>query len=362
MGLIALEQALRIRFRASLFQDLIAALVLIQPAQYMDGLGDWIYRISNRLLADPPADFYATTTTLAFVPGMHGWMVAQIPDEGDIESILTFLETISLDELGPICQQALADYTRNFDLPRAVFPITRFEDLNAHLKRIQEQRENLYHRPKLAVPTEVIADYLLTPERLQQGLISSLKALWENGYAETYPEARQRWQHAIEYHTRQNYQADFAAIFRTVTGRPIPKPIQEQAERARTLEWHPSCYVGTYVVFSRYGDTLRISFNANLTPALNIESDKLVGLYPAMRAMADENRLHILGLLLHQEYSVGDLAELLHLSASTVSRHLTLLAKTDLVTVRPQGNLRYYRLNPDGFSDIIERLHAVMEK
>ncbi len=363
MGLIALEQALRVRFRSSLFQDMVATLVLIQPAQDVDGLGDWIYRVSGRLLADPPASFYETTTTLAFVPGLQGWLMSQLPDSDpaheNFDAILAFLETVSLPALAEACQQALADYSRNFDLPPC--PLTHFDDVNAHLKQIQAQRESQY-RPQLAVPTETIATFLLNPEQLRQGLIDNLKALWEKGYAENYPDARRRWQNAIDYHTRQDYPADLAALFRTVTGRPIPKIIQDQSEHAHSLEWYPSCYVGTYVVFSVYHQTVRISFNANLTPTTTTESDKLVSLYPVLKAMADENRLHILGLLANEEYSVGDLADLLALSASTVSRHLALLAKTDLVTVRPQGTLRYYRLNPGGLGDLIGRLQAALEQ
>lgn len=46
-----------------------------------------------------------------------------------------------------------------------------------------------------------------------------------------------------------------------------------------------------------------------------------------------------------QEFSVGDIAENFELTASTVSHHLQLLRRVELVHVRRSGKERLYRLN-----------------
>ena len=64
------------------------------------------------------------------------------------------------------------------------------------------------------------------------------------------------------------------------------------------------------------------------------------------KALANENRLKILGLLANRECSVGELATLLELKEPTISHHLGKLKGSDLVEIRVEGNDHLYRLNP----------------
>jgi DNA-binding MarR family transcriptional regulator len=63
------------------------------------------------------------------------------------------------------------------------------------------------------------------------------------------------------------------------------------------------------------------------------------------KALADENRLTLIGLLNQQEYNVGQLAEMLKLKEPTVSHHLAKLREVGLVNLRSIGNQRRYILN-----------------
>ncbi len=65
------------------------------------------------------------------------------------------------------------------------------------------------------------------------------------------------------------------------------------------------------------------------------------------KAMADESRLKIVGLLSSHERSVMDLAALLNLKEPTVSHHLSVLKELDLVTLRAEGNVHWYKLRVD---------------
>lgn len=62
------------------------------------------------------------------------------------------------------------------------------------------------------------------------------------------------------------------------------------------------------------------------------------------KALADANRLKILGLLAQRPYSGEELAALLDLKASTVSHHLAKLTEAGLVTARAEGYYNNYRL------------------
>jgi hypothetical protein len=65
------------------------------------------------------------------------------------------------------------------------------------------------------------------------------------------------------------------------------------------------------------------------------------------KAMADESRLKIVGLLSTAEHSVQQLATMLELKEPTVSHHLAILKQLDLVGLRAEGNFRWYRLNEE---------------
>lgn len=71
-----------------------------------------------------------------------------------------------------------------------------------------------------------------------------------------------------------------------------------------------------------------------------------------LKALADESRLRILGLLASGERSVDELAELLDLRSPTVSHHLAKLREAGLVRARTDGNTHLHALE-------VSRLHAL---
>jgi biotin operon repressor len=73
-------------------------------------------------------------------------------------------------------------------------------------------------------------------------------------------------------------------------------------------------------------------------------SEELVNFF---KALADPNRLKIVGLLAQQSYSVEELAALLNLKASTVSHHLARLSEAGLVSARTQSYYNVYQLEKE---------------
>ena len=67
----------------------------------------------------------------------------------------------------------------------------------------------------------------------------------------------------------------------------------------------------------------------------------------SFRALADNSRLRIVGLLAAREYSVRELARALGLREPTVSHHLAILKNAGLARVRADGTTRWYRLEEE---------------
>jgi hypothetical protein len=74
------------------------------------------------------------------------------------------------------------------------------------------------------------------------------------------------------------------------------------------------------------------------------------------KAMANETRLKIVGLLAQQERTVQELAETLGLKEPTISHHLAVLKDLDLVSVRPDGVMRWHALKPGALTAMNRRL------
>lgn len=66
-----------------------------------------------------------------------------------------------------------------------------------------------------------------------------------------------------------------------------------------------------------------------------------------LKALADETRLRIVGLLSEGELCVCDLTHTLGLPQSTVSRHLAHLKRAGIITGRRCKTWAYYRLSED---------------
>lgn len=79
-------------------------------------------------------------------------------------------------------------------------------------------------------------------------------------------------------------------------------------------------------------------------------------LLPILKALADANRLKIIGLLAREPLSVEQMADMLELSPSTVSHHLAQLSRAGLVSARAESYYNVYRLESEAFDQVARRL------
>jgi ArsR family transcriptional regulator len=78
------------------------------------------------------------------------------------------------------------------------------------------------------------------------------------------------------------------------------------------------------------------------------------------KAMADETRQRVMGLLCCRWLCVGDIVEEMHgITQPTVSHHLAILREAGLVHVRREGKQVFYSLNQDEVVDCCGRIMRV---
>lgn len=64
-----------------------------------------------------------------------------------------------------------------------------------------------------------------------------------------------------------------------------------------------------------------------------------------LKAVADENRLRMVGLMSERAYTVTELATVFNLTEPTVSHHVSKLHGAGLLRLRMEGNQRFYSIN-----------------
>jgi predicted transcriptional regulator len=87
-----------------------------------------------------------------------------------------------------------------------------------------------------------------------------------------------------------------------------------------------------------------------------VENAYVEELLTFFKALSDANRLKIVALLAKEPLSVGQLAEMLGLSSSTVSHHLSKLSDVGLVSARADGYYNIYELELHALNDMARRL------
>lgn len=78
-----------------------------------------------------------------------------------------------------------------------------------------------------------------------------------------------------------------------------------------------------------------------------------------LKALANESRLMVLCTLSEGELSVGQMNELVDLSQSALSQHLSILRRDGLVRTRREAQTIYYSLAEGPAGKIIAQLHDI---
>lgn len=74
----------------------------------------------------------------------------------------------------------------------------------------------------------------------------------------------------------------------------------------------------------------------------DLDEETLFIVSQTFKALSDPTRIRILHLLFHDEYSVNEIAEKLHLKQTTVSHQLRFLKNLRLVKFRREGTSLFY--------------------
>ncbi len=78
-----------------------------------------------------------------------------------------------------------------------------------------------------------------------------------------------------------------------------------------------------------------------------------MGLQNTLRALADPIRREIMNLLKDNRMSAGDITNHFHVTAASISRHLSVLKEADLIRDTREGKFIFYELNASVLEEIM---------
>ena len=84
-----------------------------------------------------------------------------------------------------------------------------------------------------------------------------------------------------------------------------------------------------------------------------------MGMNETLKAISDSVRRDILQVLKDGKKSAGEIAEHFDLTGATVSYHLSILKKADLITEQKFKNFIYYQLNTSVFEEVLTWIYTL---
>jgi DNA-binding transcriptional ArsR family regulator len=356
--LLTYAPTVRAEFHLSLPQDLITSLRLLQAVDGFEGLSEWVYQTAAAL----PDDFREELTLLGYPIKWcfrrQDSLIWRLPPDhlahANWEAFRSYLEGTPADEFRRVLllNLALEAHERRVPGPARHREMPDLDDLTMRqmLAVVRQSQQEKWGQvfPDLLDDEPLIA-LMRSPREFKGRLIGLLTRFWEAYYSEDFERHRGALAHSVTFHRRQTYPPSFTDLFRQVTGRAPSSTardyVQEHLDRIERVIFSPCAHLGLYFHVTLSFPTLVVAFNYRTTPTQETERRSAIELFPPLKALADETRLHILSLLREREMYAQEIVEAVGLSQSTVSRHLQLLERTEVVNARHSKGMKFYSIN-----------------
>lgn len=372
--LVVGKPALQVNFVVSLPLDLVSAMSLLYRAVPGSGLDPWLVATRRAMPEQLRVDldllhgfsgrmlYYMEEPTMRFEP-----LRPERMDAG-IEEFLGFLDELASEEFRAMVVNALKRVHRDLGTGMQA---PAFED---------EAAWRMYLQPGLTTAHgDEVVELIANPLELKRRTISLIRGIWDAGYAEEFT-ARQPALHEAASLAMQTAGRGFGMAFADLTGNRLPATLVSGLNDVESVAFCPSYHLGSFVSYVLYPPALVVFFDASElverssplaiprngrrpsdiedggTPvALSVETEELL---EGLRALGDANRLRIVDLLAGRELYAQEIVGRLGIAQSAVSRHLSMLERAGLVTVRPRGGMKYYAVDCDrlcAFADALRQ-------
>jgi ArsR family transcriptional regulator len=374
--LVAGTPALRLTAAVSLPLDLVSILSLLYRAVPGSSLDPWLIEARRSLPDGLRAD-------LDLLHGFSGRLLSYVE-----EPVLRFAP-LDRDRLDTGADDLFAYLDRLPDLAyremaaHALNRVHRDLGLAGSVKASDDEaawRRALEPALTTAAVDEVLP-LLANPDQLKARTVSLFRGVWNEVYREDYAERLPDLREAARL-AEQASDRGFGLAFADLTGNRPPATLVARLGEVDRVAFCPSAHLGSFVSYILYPPDLIVYFGApellsrvgagGAAPevagregadgsGVEREAGETLasnGLLEALRALADPTRLRVLELLGEDELYAQEIVGRLGIAQSAVSRHLSMLERAGLVTVRPRRGMKYYALDADRLETVAATLRS----
>jgi DNA-binding transcriptional ArsR family regulator len=337
------------QFAVSLPLSLMSAMSLICVVPHFEGLDAWLSE--TRRLLDP--EFLDEMALVLGFPGRFQRFTeevyATLLAENPVLGYEAFREKLCASPEAAFVAMA------HRAIAKGVKPPLPLEAVQALLRNSAALPEHL-RLADLRVDLEATLDFLKDLKQLKARFLAVVERFWQQVYREEWAATLPVMEQSAAYHRRQRYRLDFPDLFMAVTGRLLPESQTDQSPEQACFV--PSCYIGPYFASMRHAGGLTVFYNCRSRP-IGRRPGQGPGLFPLLKALADETRLQIMEMLRGQEMYAQQIVDRLGISQAAVSRHLKLMVSAGVLQVRRQGGAKFYSVNASTLAYLVEALREL---
>ncbi len=338
-----------VEFVFSVSMDMMQAMYFTSLVETSEGVEGWPVAVRGRMAPDLLEELDFLFNYPAGDPGLGGTLADLIfinPQAwGSIESLVSFVREMpdghEDSEANPGIQglifQTMFKYLNEVDT-RPFEGLPPRDAIEARLRSLDDRDADLgmtlYDRPG----------------QLRERLARLIERFYEEHYREELPNRRPALEASVAAH-RDSTREEAIEVVRRVTGRPNICIEDYCAGPYDRLIFTPSLDMGPYTSCADFQDPavhgLVYPCEPQFLGRAEAEAEETTRMARIYKALGDEQRLRILGMLKDEELYAQEIVDRLDLHQSVVSRHLSFLKAVGLLKFRKQNNMKYYSLNPE---------------
>lgn len=198
---------------------------------------------------------------------------------------------------------------------------------------------------------------------VKERIIRLLNGFWEAGFKEYWEGVKSsisEWKLKNTDQMSKSFGTNEEAIF-TITGLYPDTSDIDEINRVHFLTFIPVPNMGRLLSFVEFGKHGYLMFDPFLNNSEKKNQIKPLEFHLAFEGLGDATRFKIIQLLAtHKEMFAQQIVTKLNLKQSTVSRHLNQLHQSKLVTIRQDGNTKYYSIHKEEIRKVIEVLETFL--
>jgi len=352
-------ETVKVDFHSSLAMSISVALSLLGLAEEYDGFDPSIYSMYDALQNDLKQDirilFKPFSNLLLFDGLLRDGVVID-----DIREFLGWISRIPAEHVATSNLVCLRGVARHAGVdPDSLTPAS-LQDRKSMSELLTKSFGTL---PHLLPYVDRIAELIANPEALRSSAVYAVARFWDRHYKAEYMQMRKLEEQSVASFEGRSLDDDFGKAFREITGREYPVNDAPSLDGIRRVIFVPSFFPGPYVSVDELLEgegTLSVVYSCRPTgganPSAGLPIDEMLA---PLKALADETRLEILGLLSGRELYAQEIVDRMRVSQSAVSRHLRLMVASGILHVRKQEGMKFYTIDDEVLCRLGERLSDI---